>query len=66
MTLSYITLLMVLLSILKLKFRNCNGQQCGVLASKIEKDSLHVRTVNRILKHWGYTTKETNCQALNL
>lgn len=26
------------------------------LAGKIEKDSLHVRTVNRILKHYGYTT----------
>jgi len=28
------------------------------LAGKIEKDSLHVRTVNRILKHYGYTTKD--------
>lgn len=27
------------------------------LAGKIEKDSLHVRTVNRILKHYGYTAK---------
>jgi len=28
------------------------------LACKIEKESLHVRTVNRILKHYGYTTKD--------
>jgi len=27
------------------------------LAGRIEKDSLHVRTVNRILNHYGYTTK---------
>lgn len=28
------------------------------LAGRIEKGSLHVRTVNRILKHYGYTRKE--------
>lgn len=27
------------------------------LSGRIEKDSLHVRTVNRILNHYGYTTK---------
>jgi len=28
------------------------------LSKKIEKDSLHLRTVNRILKNYGYTTKQ--------
>lgn len=28
------------------------------LSKKIEKDSLHPRTVNRILKNYGYTTKQ--------
>lgn len=28
------------------------------LAAKVEKDALNIRTVNRILKHYGYTKKE--------